>query len=390
MSALRLARAVTGREHDRQVRRRLPRPRRRPARRGGLGPRDAGHPGEPRRHRGAGRGHRDRPLERPRTPSRRRSRQREPAAILAEPMPGEHGRGPAGRRVSRAPPRRDRRGRRAARLRRGDQRLPRRPRGRPGAPRGRGRPDGDGQGDRRRAAGRGLRRPPRADGADRARPATSTRPGRCRGTRWRSPPAWRRCAQLDGAAYVAARRARPSGSPAGLRDGGRRPSGPGRRSVPGLSPSSSAPSRSRDFAGAAACDLDAYAPLLPRDARARHLSARLPVRGLVRLARPRRRGDRPDHRGRRGEAFEPASTDSRALISRCRWPRPRPPSPPWRRCCATGSTVISPHVVDSDRGAGARGCWPPPGPRAADAPEEYAPRCRGVREGYLLHYGSRG
>ena len=49
MSAIRLARAVTGREQGAQVRRRLPRPRRRAARRGRLGPRHPGHPGQPRR-----------------------------------------------------------------------------------------------------------------------------------------------------------------------------------------------------------------------------------------------------------------------------------------------------------------------------------------------------
>ena len=57
--------------------------------------------------------------------------------------------------------------RRAARLRRGDHRLPRRPRRRPGALRRRPRPDGPRQGARRRPARRRLRRPARADGADR-------------------------------------------------------------------------------------------------------------------------------------------------------------------------------------------------------------------------------
>ena len=45
----------------------------------------------------------------------------------------------------------------------------------------------------------------------------------------------------------------------------------------------------RDFAGASACDLDAYGALLPGAARARRLPAAVAVRGLVRLARPRRR-----------------------------------------------------------------------------------------------------
>ena len=95
MSAVRLARAATGREQAGQVRRRLPRPRRRPARRGRLRPRDAGDPGQPGRHRGAGGGHDRRPLERPRGASRAALAEHEVAAILAEPIAGEHGRGPA-------------------------------------------------------------------------------------------------------------------------------------------------------------------------------------------------------------------------------------------------------------------------------------------------------
>ena len=62
MSALRLARAATGRDQIAQVRRRLPRPRRRPARRGGLGPGHAGHPRLAGRDRRAGGGHRGRSL----------------------------------------------------------------------------------------------------------------------------------------------------------------------------------------------------------------------------------------------------------------------------------------------------------------------------------------
>ena len=63
------------------------------------------------------------------------------------------------------------------------------------------RPDDHGQGDRRRPARRGLRRPPRADGAWSPRPATSTRRGRSRATRSRSPPGSRRSRELDAAAY---------------------------------------------------------------------------------------------------------------------------------------------------------------------------------------------
>ena len=59
--------------------------------------------------------------------------------------------------------------RRAAGLRRGDHRLPRRPGRRAGADRRPARPDDHGQGRRRRAARGGVRRLGRADGADRAR-----------------------------------------------------------------------------------------------------------------------------------------------------------------------------------------------------------------------------
>src|SRR5207248_163186 len=61
-----------------------------------------------------------------------------------------------------------RRERRAARLRRGDHRLPRGPRRRAGALRRAARPDGARQDRRRRAAARGGRRARRADGAARA------------------------------------------------------------------------------------------------------------------------------------------------------------------------------------------------------------------------------
>ena len=80
----------------------------------------------------------------------------------------QHGRRPARPRASSSScARRPRERGRAARLRRGDHRLPRRPRRRPGALRGRARPDRARQGARRRPAGGRLRRPARADGADR-------------------------------------------------------------------------------------------------------------------------------------------------------------------------------------------------------------------------------
>ncbi len=84
MSAIRLARAVDRPRAAPEVRRRLPRPRRRPARPGRLRPRDAGDPGEPRRPRERGRRDRDRPLER----RRRRSAQATDDARVR----GDHGR----------------------------------------------------------------------------------------------------------------------------------------------------------------------------------------------------------------------------------------------------------------------------------------------------------
>ena len=83
-----------------QVRRRLPRPLRRAARRGRLGPGDAGDPGQPGRARRPDRRHRGRPLERPR---RGRASARRPSGrrrSIAEPIAGQHGRRPAAPRAS--------------------------------------------------------------------------------------------------------------------------------------------------------------------------------------------------------------------------------------------------------------------------------------------------
>ena len=178
----------------RQVLRRLPRPLRRPARRGRVRPRDPRRsPRAPGVTAGPGRVHRRRPLERPRggRPRPRRAPGRGPAGRAGR---RQHGRRPARRRLPRVPPRRDPRRRRPARLRRGDHRLPRRPRRRPGALRGRARPDGPRQGARRRPARGGLRRPAARRWSRSPRPATSTRPAPSPATRWRSQPGWRPCA----------------------------------------------------------------------------------------------------------------------------------------------------------------------------------------------------
>ena len=49
-------------------------------------------------------------------------------------------------------------------------------------------------------------------------------------------------------------------------------------------------------------------------------------------------------------------------------------------------SVISPHVADPDGHVPALGILVASGPRAADAPAEYAILFESIREGYLLHY----
>ena len=71
---------------DPQVRGRLPRPRRRAARRGGQRPGHAGDPGQPRRARGGDGEHRDRPVERRRGRCARPPRAHELAAILCRAL----------------------------------------------------------------------------------------------------------------------------------------------------------------------------------------------------------------------------------------------------------------------------------------------------------------
>ena len=88
---------------------------------------------------------------------------------------GEHGRRPAGAGVPRVLRAALRRGGRAARVRRGDHRLPRRARRRAGAVRRDARPDDPRQDPRRRPPARRVRRPRRRDGGARADRAPSTR-----------------------------------------------------------------------------------------------------------------------------------------------------------------------------------------------------------------------
>ena len=135
----------------------------------GLGLATLGHPVDARRA-GARRGRHDRlPLQRRRRRGRcgralRGGARRDPRRAGRR----EHGCRAAGARVPRGAARALRRVRRAARLRRGDHRLPPRSRRRAGALRRHARPDDPREDRRRRAAARGVRRPRRADGAARA------------------------------------------------------------------------------------------------------------------------------------------------------------------------------------------------------------------------------
>ena len=185
------------------------------------------------------------------------------------------------------------------------------PRRRPGADGRHARPDRHGQGHRRRPARRGLRRPARADGAHRAR--RRRLPGRhaVRATRSPSPPGWRRCALLDEQRLPAPRGARPRRSPTGLREAAGDRARAGRRPRPGLltvffSAEPVARLRRRPGAatsrptppGAAALlargvypppsQFEAWFPSLAHDARARRAHAR-GRRGGVRGGRVRER-----------------------------------------------------------------------------------------------------
>ena len=176
-----------------QDRRRLPRPRRHAAGQGRLGRGDAGAAGLGRRAAGGRRRHGRRPVQRSRRHARRvRGEPRRDRRADRRADPRQHGRRAAAARLPAAAAQPVRRARRAADLRRGDHRLPRRARRRAGAVRRAPRSDTPGQDRRRRPAARHLRRPRRRHGRGRAASAPSTRRARCRGTRWRWRPAWRR------------------------------------------------------------------------------------------------------------------------------------------------------------------------------------------------------
>ena len=202
----------------------------------------------------------------------------------------EHGRRPAGRRLPRGAAAAVRRVRRAARLRRGDHRLPRRARRRAGALRRRARSDDPRQDRRRRPAARGVRRPRRRDGRRSRRAGRSTRPERSPATRSRPPPASRCCAACATRPSTTSSSARARGSRPGSREFGAR--APRRRDADALHDRPRRP----QLRGRAGLRHRALRRALPSPARARHLHRAVAVRGDVRLARALGRGHRP-HRG---------------------------------------------------------------------------------------------
>ncbi len=305
MSALRLARAFTAPRPRDQVRRRLPRPRRPVPRRGGLGARDARHPGLAGRAVGAS------PPTRSSSPTTTSTRAaaaverygEDLAAIFVEPVAGNMGCVPpapgflealralcdasgallvfdeviTGFRVARG----------GAQERFGvtpDLTDPRQDR-------------------RRRPAARGVRRPRRvmsrlAPVGDVYQAGTlsgnplATAAGLSVLRRLRDPRGLRR-------ARAARRAAR--GGPRAVR-----PRAAGRRDADALR--RARPSRSTRFASSSTPTR--YARALPPPARARHLRRAEPVRVPLPVARARRRRDRRD--GRRGRAFDGARQLSRS------------------------------------------------------------------------------
>ena len=118
------------------------------------------------------------------------------------------------------------------------------------------------------------------------------------------------------------------------------------------------------------------------------LPARLAVRGLVRLARPRRRGDRADHRRPparrlRGLRADPGSNLASGMASTAT------SLDALAALLATGERHLALRRASPDDEP-ALGALAAAGPARRDAPGEYALLVEAIREGYLLHYESRG
>ncbi len=127
-------------------------------------------------------------------------------------------------------------------------------------------------------------------------------------------------------------------------------------------------------------------PLLPGPARSRCLPARLAVRSLVPVPRPRRSDDRRDDRGG-GRGLSRSRLSIAPLTSRFRMASTGISLAPLAALLRDGENVIAPHITDSDEEP-ALGALAAAGPRAAEAPDEYLLLVEAIREGYLLHYES--
>ncbi|CAA9479791.1 MAG: Glutamate-1-semialdehyde 2,1-aminomutase, partial [uncultured Solirubrobacteraceae bacterium] len=278
-----------------EVRRRLPRPRRRPAGRRRLRAGHAGHPGVAGRAGERRRQHRRGGLER----SRRGAQRLRAPRVRGHPrraLSGQHGAGSPALRVPGAAARARHRDRGAPDLRRGHLGLPHRPRRSPGADRRAARPHGDGQGHRRRPARRRLRRTGRADEPD--RPGRAGLPGR----HAERQPA--RGGRRPGDARAARRRRlRAAGGDdhrAGRRParGGGDPARPGRQHLRAAHRLLQRGAR-RGLRRRGSLRPRPPCRLVPRAAGARRLRAALPVRGVVPVARAHARARGAHGRGRR-------------------------------------------------------------------------------------------
>ena len=214
------------------------------------------------------------------------------AAIIVEPVAGNMGVVPPADGFLEALRAALRRVRRAARLRRGDHRLPGRARRRAGAVRHHARPDDARQDRRRRPPARRVRRPRRRDGQ-----LAPRGPVYQAGTLSGNPLA-------TAAGLSVLRRLRDASVYDELeRKGARLEAGLaafGRVQRVGAMLTLFMTDRDvRNFEDAQACDTERYARLFRHLLDARHLRRAVAVRGDVRLARARRRGHRSHDRGRR-------------------------------------------------------------------------------------------